>query len=110
MSDFLKCVICTFVVEANRKHDRFGHLFQDRYKARLITTDADLLYIARYIHQNAWDAGENILTYQYSSMRFYLDVRYKGIVNVKDLLSFFDGSREELIKFTSTPPTILSII
>ena len=39
-------------VSYNRRHRRFGHLFQNRYKSILCQEDAYLLELVRYIHLN----------------------------------------------------------
>ena len=36
----------------NRRHGRYGHLFQNRYKSILCQEDAYLLELVRYIHLN----------------------------------------------------------
>lgn len=41
----------------NRKYDRHGHLFQDRYKSEAVEDDAYLLTVFRYILQNPKKAG-----------------------------------------------------
>lgn len=41
----------------NARHDRVGHVFQGRYGAKLIATDAQLLATAAYIARNPVAAG-----------------------------------------------------
>ena len=41
-----------YAVSFNRRHRRFGHLFQNRYKSILCQEDAYLLELVRYIHLN----------------------------------------------------------
>ena len=41
----------------NRKYQRVGHLFQDRYKSIPVENDAYLLSVVRYIHNNPVKAG-----------------------------------------------------
>ncbi len=41
----------------NGRHDRIGHLFQARYRAKLCMDDAYLAVLIRYIHQNPVRAG-----------------------------------------------------
>ncbi|CQR71945.1 protein of unknown function DUF1568 [Sporomusa ovata] len=36
----------------NKKQERVGHVFQDRYKSEPIDSDAYLLSVLRYIHNN----------------------------------------------------------
>jgi putative transposase len=42
---------------SNRRHDRVGHLFQGRFKAILVDSDAYLLELARYVVLNPVRAG-----------------------------------------------------
>lgn len=41
----------------NKKYDRCGALFQNRFKSRAINSTKDLLNVAKYIHQNALVQG-----------------------------------------------------
>ena len=41
----------------NRKYDRSGHLFQDRYRSEPVPDEAYLLTVIRYIHRNPEKAG-----------------------------------------------------
>ena len=56
--------------EFNRRHNRHGHLFQNRYKSILCQTDPYLLELVRYIHLNPIRASlvgslEELKTYSY---------------------------------------------
>ena len=46
-----------YVVNYNRRHKRYGHLFQNRYKSILCEDDPYLLELTRYIHLNPLRAG-----------------------------------------------------
>jgi putative transposase len=46
-----------YVVTFNRRHNRNGHLFQNRYKSILCQEDLYLLELVRYIHLNPLRAG-----------------------------------------------------
>jgi REP element-mobilizing transposase RayT len=41
----------------NKKHDRVGHLFQNRYKDKIVQEDKYFLSLVRYIHMNPVKAG-----------------------------------------------------
>jgi putative transposase len=57
----------------NRKHSRTGHLFESRYKYKLIQHDRYSLALTRYIHLNPVKAGlaDNAEAYPWSSARDY---------------------------------------
>jgi REP element-mobilizing transposase RayT len=41
-----------YAMHFNRRYDRVGHLIQNRFRSRLVTDDADLLNLIRYVHLN----------------------------------------------------------
>jgi putative transposase len=55
----------------NRSYGQVGHLFQGRYRTRLIRDEADLVNVSRYIHRNPVELAE-LATYEWSSYRAYL--------------------------------------
>jgi hypothetical protein len=41
----------------NERHERSGHLFQNRFRSRVIEYDGDLLGVVLYVHRNPLEAG-----------------------------------------------------
>ncbi len=52
ISVFMKRLGISYAYWYNRKYERIGHVFQDRFKSECIEDDAYLLTVIRYIHQN----------------------------------------------------------
>jgi len=48
----MKRLLTGYAMHYNRRHKRYGHLFQNRYKSILCQEDAYLLELVRYIHLN----------------------------------------------------------
>ncbi len=48
----MRRLLTGYAVSYNRRHNRYGHLFQNRYKSILCQEDAYLLELVRYIHLN----------------------------------------------------------
>ena len=48
----MKRLLTGYAMGYNRRHNRYGHLFQNRYKSILCQEDAYLLELIRYIHLN----------------------------------------------------------
>lgn len=71
----------------NKKYDRIGPLFQDTYKASLISSDEYLRWISAYIHNNPKTAGivKELDNYPWSSYLDYVGTR-KGILCQKRLI------------------------
>jgi REP element-mobilizing transposase RayT len=46
-----------FAARFNLLHARQGHVFQSRFNSRVVTSDADLMGVIRYVHRNPLEAG-----------------------------------------------------
>lgn len=72
---FMQSLNTKYSMYFNKKYKRVGSLFQSRYKAVLIETDEQLLYLTKYIHLNPTShnsAGSDPADYPYSSYKNYL--------------------------------------
>lgn len=83
-SAFMQSLLTSYTGYFNLRHDRHGHLFDGRYKARLVQGDEYLLALSRYVHLNPVRVSElsdveqrrNILnTYDWSSYLQYIGRR-----------------------------------
>jgi len=52
LPDFMRCVMTGYASYFNRKYERAGHLFQNRYKSALVGSARYLLEVIRYVHLN----------------------------------------------------------
>ncbi len=77
LGKLIKRINTSFVYYFNKKYDRLGHLFHDRYKSQPVETEVYLLAAVRYIHNNPVKAGlaEKPYDYKWSSYRSYVDYR-----------------------------------
>jgi len=57
LSENMRKLLTGYAVNFNRRHKRYGHLFQNRYKSILCEDDPYLLELTRYIHLNPLRAG-----------------------------------------------------
>lgn len=53
---FMRRLLTGYAIGYNRRHQRFGHLFQNRYKSIICEMDSYLLELVRYIHLNPFRA------------------------------------------------------
>ena len=74
----------------NRLHGYRGHLFADRFWARVCSEEYDVLAVLRYVHQNPLRAGvvPRLELYPWSSHRVYLGITSLSWVAVTLLQSF----------------------
>jgi len=57
IATIMRRVLTGYAVSFNRRHRRFGHLFQNRYKSFLCEEELYLKELVRYIHLNPLRAG-----------------------------------------------------
>lgn len=57
LGDLMRKVLSGYAISFNRRHQRHGYLYQNRYKSILCQEDEYLLELVRYIHLNPVRAG-----------------------------------------------------
>lgn len=98
----MQSIAISYSIFFNRKYNRVGHLFQNRYSSKKIENREYLKTACRYIHQNPQKAGiEKIEKYKWSSYKEYIG--RKTIINPKMLLLIFSENereaKEEFVKY-----------
>jgi putative transposase len=94
MSQCMKSLLTSYSMYFNKKYKRSGPLFESRYKASLISDDAYLEHITRYIHLNPREWRD----YEYSSLPYYLQQVSDVWIHPERITSLF-GSPAEYLKF-----------
>jgi putative transposase len=77
LSQIVRHINGAYTVYFNKRHHRFGHLFQGRYKAILVDADEYAGELSRYIHLNPVRAGIANLPegYHWTSYLYYIGKR-----------------------------------
>jgi REP element-mobilizing transposase RayT len=57
LSQSMRKLLTGYVINFNRRHKRYGHLFQNRYKSIVCEEDPYLLELTRYLHLNPLRGG-----------------------------------------------------
>lgn len=92
----------------NRKHKRHGHLFQDRFKSKMVKDERYLVTLSAYIHNNPMDIPQYEAipeTYEFSSLSIYLGLRKDPYELIDDgfIMSLFGNkpkvARENYLNF-----------
>lgn len=83
----------------NGQLDRTGHVFESRYKCKLVETDASLIWLLRYIHRNPVKANicSDINEYRWSSHYLYSNY-VKSNINIDLILSMLGNSKESALE------------
>ncbi|MFZ5944784.1 MAG: REP-associated tyrosine transposase [Bacillota bacterium] len=99
ISQIMKSIGTSYVTLFNRKHQRIGHLFQDRFKSRLIDNNEYLLEVSKYIHNNPVKAGitRNPQDYPWSSYRGIITGEDMGLVDGFKILQLMSNNKDKAI-------------
>lgn len=102
ISKLMKSVNISYAFYYNHVYDRCGHLFQDRFRSKLIMKDSYLLQVSKYIHNNPVKAGmvKKAEDYGWSSFNIYTEKieNTDGLVDVNKVLSILSTSRSQALR------------
>ena len=98
IASIMKRIGVRYVAWYNRKYDRCGHLFQDRFKSEAVEDDAYLLVVLRYIHQNPLKAGLVHSLSDYRNSSYYEYINTDQIIDTNFILGMFSIDREQARK------------
>ncbi len=88
--------ICTsYSMYFNKKYQRVGHVFQDRFKQVLVNDNEYLKWLSAYIHQNPKVAGlvTNLDDYRWSSYPFFVGLREDRLCDKSIIYDQFGNSK-----------------
>jgi putative transposase len=99
----MRKILTGYVVRFNRRHQRRGHLFQNRYKSIVCEEDPYLLELTRYIHLNPVRAGivrsmKELGRYPWTGHSAILGVLKKEWQDTGEILRYFGGTRDIAVR------------
>jgi putative transposase len=77
LPSFMRCLMTGYSLYFNRRHERVGHLFQNRYRSQALVRESHYRELLRYIHLNPLRAG---LVRSISELEEYPWTGHRGIV------------------------------
>jgi putative transposase len=91
IEQFMRSLCTRYVQYFNRRHGkRVGNLFQETYKAVLVSTEEQLLHLSRYIHRNPFQKGLSLKeSTQPSSYLNYMKIISQDWVKPREILEYF---------------------
>lgn len=94
LSKILQSLTITYSTYFNKKYERVGHLFQNRFLSKNVETREYFMQLCRYIHQNPCKAGiSKINSYGWSSYKEYI-IKPK-IIDTQPIMQFFGENAQE---------------
>lgn len=106
LSTFMKKIGDSYVSYFNKKYERIGPLFQDRFKSEPVEDEKYFLTLVRYIHQNPQKAGKcKTINYQWSSIRCFwekqdfidTDFTIQLIGGLKNLINYLLEENNDIV-------------
>jgi putative transposase len=93
LSQGMKRINGLYAQRFNRRHDRCGHLFQGRFGATLIESDAHMLEVLRYVALNPVRAGlaSRAEEWAWNGHREVIGLAQPKLVSMPDVLAPFGG-------------------
>ncbi len=97
LSKILQSLTVSYSSYWNKKYERVGHLFQNRFLSKTVESGEYLKNLCRYIHQNPTKSGiAKMEEYRWSSYQEY--IRKSKIINKKQILLLFNVREKEALK------------
>lgn len=94
ISKFMHILHNSYAHYFNKKYKRSGHVFQDRYKQRIVEDDSYIMWLSAYINGNAQihKIVEDAKDWPYSSYLDYIGKRNGTICNKEIIQIYFQGA------------------
>lgn len=103
LSTFMRRLLTGYAVVFNLRHNRKGHLFQNRYKSIVCQEDSYLLELVRYIHLNPLRAHvvsslDSLRAYRWSGHAVVTGNREMKGQDVDSVLAHFGTTRAKAVR------------
>lgn len=91
VSDVMKSIGVSYSMYFNKKNDRIGSVYQDRFRSEAVESENQFLVCARYIHNNPVKAGmvDRPENYSWSSYPVYLGLASDNVLNCDFLMGYY---------------------
>lgn len=100
LATFMQRLLTGYAISFNRRHNRVGHLYQNRYKSIVCEEETYLLELIRYIHLNPLRAGivkdlQELDKYPWCGHSALIGNSKNDWQEHKEVLSFFSSQKGE---------------
>ena len=100
LAAFMLRLLTGYAVVFNLRHNRSGHLFQNRYKSIVCEEDPYLLELVRYIHLNPIRAGmveslEDMVRHPWCGHAELLGKSNRNLITQEPILAFFSRHKSQ---------------
>lgn len=96
LSTFIQKLHTAYSKYFNKKYNQVGHVFQDRFKAKMVDRDEYLIHLSRYIHTNPVKLTKKLPSYKWSSYPAYIGDTNDEITETKYVLPHFKRKNQTI--------------
>lgn len=99
LSKYMQCLNTKYASYYNKKYNRVGYVFRNRYKSQEITTERQLNNCIRYIYNNPVKAKicRTAEEYPYSNYKFS-NIKIEQYIDTNSFIDIDDDNDEEIVK------------
>ncbi len=94
ITNFMRSLATKYSMYFNKKYNRVGPVFQGKFKAVMVESEAQFVFLSKYIHRNPLSntSGSDLEVYRYSSYPNYLGQINQSWLDTSEILSYFSKS------------------
>ncbi len=96
ISSFFQRLHTAYTMYFNKKYQTNGHLFESRFKTKMVTRDEYLQHLSRYIHLNPKKLVTKLPSYKWSSYPAYISNYNDELTEPKFILSMFKRKNQTI--------------
>lgn len=97
ISEFFKSVEISYAAYFNKKYERVGHLFQNRFKNKIVHDEEYLRNVVKYIHFNPEKAYiDKATNYRWSSYKDFF--KKETWLDKEMILEYYDNDKKKALK------------
>ena len=96
ISTFIQKLHTAYSMYFNKKYQQVGHVFENRFKTKIINKDEYLTHLSRYIHLNPKRLVKKLSSYRWSSYPAYLHEITDDLLDTNFVLKMFKSKNQTL--------------
>lgn len=96
ISDMIQRLHTAYTMYFNAKNKTHGHVFEGRFKAKIVNRDEYIMHLSRYIHLNPLGLVKRLPAYKWSSYPTYVDNVDDELTETKLILGYFKRRNQTL--------------
>jgi REP element-mobilizing transposase RayT len=96
IAGFMKALCSSYAKALNNQRGSSGHVFESKYKIKLIDSEDYLIWLSRYVHRNPKEGGlvRECLDCEFSSFKDYVQTKRHRFISPGVVVSQFSSAEQ----------------